>query len=83
MGQVLVYLGKRTQPIMIFHFAAFRVVTLIGIAIGIGNGSLAAFPIGYEGGGFAVVYIFAGIALPLLVNKAYSQMKFAVMQKVS
>ena len=82
-GDMLSFLGRRTQPIMIFHFAAFRVVTLIGIVIGIENGGgLAAFPIGYEGGIFAVVYILAGIVCPLLVNEAYMQVKFAVIQKV-
>lgn len=45
MGQVFVYLGKRTQPIMIFHFAAFRVVTLVGMLIGVnGGGGACRFP---------------------------------------
>ena len=83
-GNMLSFLGRRTQPIMIFHFTAFRVVTLIGIVIGIenGGGGLGAFPIGYEGGVFSVAYIVVGIALPLLINEVYSQVKLAAMRKV-
>lgn len=74
MGWILVYLGKRTQPIMIFHFAAFRVVTLAGMLIGVNEeGGLAAFPIGYEGFGFTVLYFLAGVGIPLVVYEGCSK----------
>ncbi len=46
------------------------------------GGGLGAFPIGYEGGVFSVAYIVVGIALPLLINEVYSQVKLAAMRKV-
>lgn len=72
----IVYLGKNTMGITIWHFLAFRVVILLQIIVYSGNLNwLTDFPIHYSKEGWWILYTIAGIYISIWVDKMTGAIK--------
>lgn len=73
--KIFIYLGKRTIPIILFHFLSFKVVTIIYL---IHNNKplylLAAFPCLIDNY-LWILYTIIGVVLPLAIYEIYSKIK--------
>lgn len=73
--KILIYLGKRTVPIILFHFLSFKLVTLIYLLC---NSKpmylIAAFPCLVDGW-LWILYTIIGITVPILIYEIYNRMK--------
>lgn len=78
----LAYIGEKTIDILIFHFLAFRVVSLIKIyALGLDIEKLHDFPVISENNSiFWIVYVILGLIICLSYSKIkeYLQMKILI-----
>lgn len=73
---VLCYIGKNTLPILLLHFWGFKVITAIQVKIfQLPQFELAAFPTLYINNIWWILYLLAGVCLPLLVNFAWYLLK--------
>lgn len=63
-GRMIAFLGRHTMPILLFHFAAFKLVTAIGMMF-VKEGNLAGIPCSYFGWNWCIAYTIAGIFVPL------------------
>lgn len=69
-SKAIVFIGRNTMPILIFHFLAFKLINLIGILIyNMPIELTGTFPILFYGGFWWIAYTIAGITLPLLIKK--------------
>lgn len=73
----LCYIGKNTMPIVLFHFMAFKVITIMEIMVyQLPWFRLASFPIYRSCAGWWILYAFVGIVIPLgidMVGKIFAQ----------
>lgn len=75
-SKCLAYIGENTLPIVILHFLAFKVVSLMGVLIYKDElYKIAAFPVLHEGFGWRVAYTLVGIVIPLVVNELWINLK--------
>lgn len=66
------FIGRHTMPIVIFHFLAFKVVSLAGIFLrGDPISHLTGFPVLYRDDAWWIAYTIAGVTLPLGLNLVY------------
>lgn len=64
--RALTYLGAHTMPIILLHFAAFKVVSAIGVlALGMPLSRIADFSVTFTTGYWWVAYTAVGVLLPL------------------
>jgi len=83
-NRTLSYIGEHTLPIVIFHFLAFKVVSIVGIlAVNDPISKLSEFPVCYRGGMWWVLYTGAGVALPLAANFCYISTRRFLRQKLT
>lgn len=72
----IAYVGKNTLPIVVLHFLAFKLVSLVGVLVCGGElYQIAAFPVLYEGFGWRVLYTLVGVIVPLAVNEFWMRLK--------
>ncbi|MCD8328848.1 MAG: hypothetical protein LUC25_07135 [Ruminococcus sp.] len=72
----LSYMGKHTLPIVMFHFAAFKLVTVLQILIYKEPiEALETHGYLYSNGGWWICYTIVGIVVPLLIYLLYSKVK--------
>lgn len=75
-ANIMAYIGKNTLPIVVLHFLAFKLVSLLAVLItGEELYCIAAFPVLYIDFGWRVLYIIVGIALPLIVNRIWVELR--------
>lgn len=73
---LLAYVGKHTLPIVMFHFAAFKIMTAVLIAAGfVPTEALKASYYSTDGSYWWLGYTAFGVAIPLLVHWSYVYMK--------
>ena len=77
------YLGIHTMPIVLFHFIAFKIVTVVYVFIT--NSSidlLKEFPIlNIQVQGLWIVYFFIGLLFPLLFEAVFYKCKYCIGKK--
>lgn len=74
--KALSYIGKNTLPIVVLHFLAFKIVSLVGLLVCSDElYKLAAFPVLYEGFAWRVAYTIVGVVVPLLANEIWLSFK--------
>lgn len=74
LGAVLAYLGRRTMPILILHFAAFKLVN--AVLVWWHHAPVcrrAEFPVTYSGGCWWIAYLIVGMTAPLLLYELYGR----------
>lgn len=75
-GLLLAYVGQRTMPILILHFAAFKLVNVVLVWWHHAPWCRTAeFPVTYSGGCYWIVYLIVGITAPLLLYELYGTIK--------
>lgn len=78
-----IYLGIHTMPIMLFHFIAFKIVTLVYVFIT--NSSidlLKDFPVlNVQVLGLWIVYFFVGLLFPLLFETIFHKFRYYIGKK--
>lgn len=76
LSSVFSYIGKNTLSIVILHFLAFKLVSLVGVLL-VGDElyKIAAFPVLYVGLGWRVLYTLVGITISLVANKILKEIK--------
>lgn len=73
---LLEFIGKHTLGIMIWHFLAYKIITLLQLYVYKEPlYRLASFPIYYSGNYWWVAYCVIGIAIPLLLIYIYNIVK--------
>jgi fucose 4-O-acetylase-like acetyltransferase len=78
----LLYTGKNTITILALHFVAFRLVNYLQVVVrGLPVYLTASHPTLNTSGGWWVIYLVAGIALPLASRMIYDRLKFALFQR--
>ncbi len=72
--RVIAYIGKYSNIIMMLHFIAFKVIDIlfVGVFEGEIEGTIFAFP------QIRVIYLMAGILLPLAVNEIINVVKKSI-----
>ena len=69
------YIGGKTLYVLVFHFLSFKVVTLFLIwCYGLPIENLSAFP-ALKIGGYWVLYLVVGVALPLIIWEIVEKIK--------
>lgn len=69
---IIGYIGKNSLYIMMFHFLAFKIITLINIFYyDKPSYLLAAFPVLDTAGIWRYLYVFVGVTFPLLLRMFY------------
>lgn len=82
LSNIMVYIGNHTLPIVMFHYLAMKIVTLIGIVIYNDNiDKLANYPYAYTGWMWCILYTVAGIVVPLVVYYQYNKIKLSILKK--
>lgn len=90
----VVYLGQNTYPVMMHHIMVFMLIKMVLAGIAAGTGYLADFDFtrfytdidycylvkGAEA--FKMVYLAAGIILPLLLQRGLARLKFLICKPV-
>lgn len=65
----IAYVGVHSLPIMLFHFLAFKLVSLIGVLMyGENLFMIGKFPILYTGFFWCLFYTIVGVSVPLVFN---------------
>lgn len=73
---ILQYIGQNTLPIMMLHFLAFKIVTLIQIILEHTNlKNLTSYPCYIISNGWWILYTIVGISVPLMINYIYRNIK--------
>lgn len=80
--RVATYIGRNTLPILLIHFLAFKLITIIQIFIyNEPVQKLAAFPVLRSGGIWWVLYTVVGVSVSLLLNYFYIRIKKTIVKK--
>jgi fucose 4-O-acetylase-like acetyltransferase len=78
----LIYTGRNTITILALHFVAFRLVNYLQVVVrGLPVYLTASHPALNTSGGWWVVYLLMGVALPLASRMLYDRLKLALFQR--
>lgn len=82
--RIIIYVGKHSIPILALHFLAFKLVTLCLNNCGEFNLMLSDFPTPLlpDRIFLPLLYMLAGIGLPLLCNLIYNYLKYIIQNKL-
>lgn len=81
-SRVFSFIGQNTMPILLLHFLAFKIVTLLQVRIyDLPDFYLASFPILYSKPYWYILYTIVGISVPILLNLFYKKLKIQFINK--
>lgn len=76
LNNILSYIGKHTISILLFHFAAFKIITYIQVIVySKPDYMLASFPILQNNNGWWIIYSIVGILIPLSIAYLWEKLK--------
>lgn len=79
---VLIYVGKHTLPIVMFHFLCMKLVTLLQIVVyKASRDRLSSHPYYISSGGWWLAYTAVGVILPLLLYAVFDRAKIWISGK--
>lgn len=77
LGYGLSVLGNYSFSIMVFHFLAFKVVAFVQcLFLDLDVSNLATFPCLITDNGWWILYVVAGVVLPVFLSKTYHKLMF-------
>lgn len=84
--KVLSYISIHSVPIISLHFLAFKIISLIAVAVyGFNWYMIAAFPVLMRTGGWWILYTAAGVGIPLIfqyiIFNTFKHLKKLFLQK--
>ena len=76
LSDAIVCCGQNSMAIVVLHFLCFKIISLVGVVVyNQPRERIAAFPVLYEQGAWWIVYMFAGIIVPVLLSVMWKKMK--------
>lgn len=73
--KTLIYIGKHTVDVLVYHFLAFKIVTLVIIKLyALDSVELNSFPVLYTYPNWWILYSLVGIIIPLLINAFFRKL---------
>lgn len=72
----IVCCGQNSMAIVVLHFLCFKIISLVGVVVyNQPRERIAAFPVLYEHGAWWIMYMFAGIIVPVLLSVMWKKLK--------
>lgn len=82
LNSILSYIGRHTISILLFHLIAFKIITYIQLLIlNKPDYMLASFTILEWKNGWWLLYLTAGVLIPLLISFVYGKLKSLIRSK--
>lgn len=76
LSDAIVCCGQNSMAIVVLHFLCFKIISLVGVVVyNQPRERIAAFPVLYEQGAWWIVYMFAGIIVPVLLSVVWKKLK--------